>query len=339
MVRVLIVKTSALGDIVHALPAVAAFRQALPQVGLDWLVEERWASLLQNQPLIDRVVSVNTRLARRSPFSAGARASFWSPLKEARRIGYSAAVDLQRLIKSAGLTLLARPGKAVGFSWSSCREGPASLILKQRVRVDYDRDPIRLQYLAPLSLLAGRELNLPRPPYLRVDPRARDSLAAKLKLPREYAVALVGGGFGTKLWPQGHWAEVLKGLTRRRPVILPWWGPEERKRAIEAAGRDRGPIPELSLAELSALLEGAGLVVGGDTGPLHLAAALGKPTLSLYGPTLASRNAPPGQAAIQSPLDCAGCVKRRCPKGEADCMAAISPEEVLSAAERILEGG
>jgi heptosyltransferase-1 len=301
---VLIVKTSALGDIVHALPAVAAFRRARPEVGLDWLVVERWAPLLRDQPLIDRVVAVDTRIARRSPFSAQARVSFWAPLKAARQSRYQAAVDLQRLIKSAVLTLLARPQKAVGFAWSSCREGPT----------------------------------LPRPPFLRVDPRARASLASKVDLPRDYAVVLAGGGFGTKLWPQAHWLELIPRLGRKVPVVLPWWGALEKAGAEEGARVGGMTIPEPSLPELMALLAGARLTVGGDTGPLHLAAALGSPTLSLYGPTLAARNAPPGQAAIQSPVDCAGCVKRRCPKGQADCMAAIGPEEVISAAERALEG-
>ncbi len=324
--RILIVKTGSLGDIVHALPAVRAYQNAFPQTEIDWLAEARWAPVLENQGFLRRVVRVDARAARKSPFSAQAREALWRPLREASRPPYDAAVDLQRLIKSALMTRVVRSRLRVGFDRSSCRESLASLVLNARARVDYARDPVREQYAAPLNILAGQKLDLAPPPLLRTDPEAGRSLAAKASWLAEepFSVSLLGGGFGTKLWPLGHWLELLDRLTHQGRVVLPWFGSDEERRVDRAVAVTTAlKAPPLELTELAALLAKARLVIGGDTGPLHLAAALGAPTLSLYGPTLASRNGPPGHPTLQSPLGCAGCVKRRCPKGEPDCMAAI----------------
>ena len=335
--RILIVKTGSLGDIVQSLPAVRALKAALVQAEIDWLAEARWAPLLQGQGLVNRVIQVDTRAARRRPFSARAAELLWRPLRECGRPPYHAVVDLQRLIKSALMTRLVRARTRYGFAWSSCREPLASLVLNRKARVDYVRDPIRVQYAAPLSLLAGTKLCLPGPPHLEARPEAEQSLARKMPglFEEPFSVALLGGGFGTKLWPLAHWLELLGRMGVRERVVLPWFGPEEEARADRAASATGAvKAPELSLPELASLLARAGRVVGGDTGPLHLAAALGSPTLSLYGPTLASRNGPPGHPTLQSPLDCAGCVKRRCPKGRADCLEAIGVDRVWEALGR-----
>lgn len=329
--RVLIVKTGALGDVVHAVPAVRAFKAARPEARLEWLVEKRWSPILDGQPFLDRVIEIETGPLKKGLFSAEAKERFWTPLQAVRQEPYEAVVDLQRLLKSGLMTRFAKAGTRIGFDWASSREKPAALLLSKKARVDYDHDPIRNQYAAPLSLLAGQELVLPEPPHLLVGPRSVAAVRARLGRAgsEPYAITLLGGGFGTKLWPPGHWHELLERLTQRLRTIIPFHGPEEEAIAREAA-RITGAetAPALSLPELAGLLKGAELVIGGDTGPLHLAAALDRPTLSLYGPTLASRNGPPNGATIQSPVDCAGCVKRTCPKGDPDCLAAIQPDQV-----------
>ena len=338
--RVLIVKSSSLGDIVHALPAVRAFKAARPEAVIDWLVERRWGPLLEGQALIDGLIAFDSHSPRTNPFNPAAYAGLVRDAARLRRHRYEAVVDLQRLTKSAALLCLVRAASRVGFAPSSCREPQAALVLGKKARISYQTDPITKQYLAPLSLLAGRPLSPPPPPHLSIDPAAWAAVSSWLPetTTGPYVVALLGGGFSTKLWPLKHWIDLLGRLAIRRTVILAAQGGPERQR-IRAARDAVGqliPAPAFSLPQLAALLEGASLVVGGDTGPLHLAAAVGAPTVSFYGPTLARRNAPPGQAAIQSPAECSGCVKRTCPLGQPDCLAAITPEMVWSKIEPMI---
>lgn len=338
--RVLIIKSSSLGDIVHALPAVRAFQAAQPEAAIDWLVERRWAPLLAGQALIDRLIAFDSHAIRAAPFSPAAYAGLIKDAARLRRRRYDAVVDLQRLTKSAALLCLVRADCRVGFAPSSCREPLAALVLGKKARINYQTDPISEQYLAPLSLLAGRPLSLPPPPHLSIDPTAQAAVNSWLMetTTGPYFVALLGGGFSTKIWPLSHWIDLLGRLATRQPVILVGRTPAERQQ-IKAAQEAVGGLtaaPALNLPQLAALLKGARLVVGPDTGPLHLAAAVGAPTVSFYGPTLARRNAPPGQPAIQSSAPCSGCVKRICPLGRPDCLAIVTPEMVWSKIEPIL---
>ncbi len=337
-VHALIIKTSSLGDVVHALPAVLACRAARPDLALDWLVEASYAPILAGHPAIERVITLDTRAPRHRPFSGESWIGLWHSLARLRARRYDAAVDLQRLSKSFFLMRLARADRRYGFSRRACREPLATLGLDVRVDAAYQTDPVREQYLAVLAAVAGRHLTLPPPPHLAAPAApAVDEFAGRVG--GGYVVALAGGGFATKFWPPEHWAELLRGLGPAARVVLPWSGAAERATAEGLAQAAPGAVvtPEWGLTELMALLARARLVLGGDTGPLHLAAALGAPTLSFYGPTLARRNAPPGHAFIQSPVDCAGCVKRSCPKGQPDCMTAIRPAMALEAAREILE--
>ncbi len=339
--NVLIIKSSSLGDIVHSLPAATAFAAARPEARIDWLIEARWAGLLEGHPLIRRLIVFDSHAPRQNPFSPQVYAGFIDLVSRLRRVRYEAAVDLQRLTKSAAMMLLVRARRRYGFAWNSCREPASALVTSRRAKIDYQHDQIREQYLAPLSLAAGTELELPQPPYLWPQDEAVESLAGKFPAwprGRPYGVALLGGAFGTKLWPIESWREVLARLAESLPVILPWAGEAERRAAAEAADGVSGVVipPPMDLKELAALLAGAKLVIGGDTGPLHLAAALGRPTVSFYGPTLAERNAPPGHAAVQSPVECTGCVKRVCPKGRPDCLTAIGPEVIWREVETLL---
>lgn len=331
----LVIKSSSLGDIVHALPAVQAFAQAVPEAEMDWLVERRWARVLEGHPLIRNLIVFDSHGLRRLPPRADDFGRLSQLATRLRRVRYDAAVDLQRLAKSAFLMSLIRARRRYGFSFASCREGLAALTVSRRASINYQTDQIRTQYLAPLSLVAGQPLALPADPFepcIRALPGDQASLDDSFPgLPdRPFAAALLGGAFGTKLWPAENWRQVVIWLATRMPVILPWAG-EAEKRVVDrvAQGVPEAIVaPRLSLRELIALLSRSRLVIGGDTGPLHLAAGLGRPTISFYGPTLARRNAPPGHRAVQSPVECTGCVKRTCPKGQPDCLSELKPEAV-----------
>lgn len=337
--RVLIIKSSSLGDIVHSLAPVRALKQSMDDssipLTIDWLVEKPHASLLREIPLISRLIVFDTHAPRSNPCSIEPYADLFKSLKSLRRVRYDVTVDLQRLTKSAVIHRLCRTDRRIGFDAASCRESTAGWGLDLKASINYESDPIQEQYKAPLELAAGRRLTLPPPPHLIPSSAAVNGLSGKLDLTakKPLVIALPGGGFTTKVWPLEHWVELLRGLIGRAIVVVPWHGPEERQSALQLADRVRDLIvpPALSLPELAALLYRADLAVGGDTGPIHLAEAVGTETVSFYGPTRASRNGPPHGVHIQSPVDCTGCVKRTCPKAVMDCLTAIKPDLVLAA--------
>ena len=337
--RVLIIKSSSLGDIVHSLAPVRAFKQAMDNafipLTIDWLVEKPHSSLLREFPLINRLIVFDTHAPRSNPFSISPYADLFNSLRRLRRVRYDITVDLQRLTKAAVIHRLCRTDKRIGFGAASCRESTASWGLDLKASVNYELDPIQEQYKAPLELAAQRTLVFPPPPHLIPSAGAVAGLSAKMDLNarKPLVIALPGGGFTTKVWPLEHWVELLRGLVDRAAVVVPWHGSEERQSAFLLAERVKGLTvpPALSLPELAALLHQADLAVGGDTGPIHLAEAVGTKTVSFYGPTRATRNGPPHGVHIQSPVECTGCVKRTCPKAVMDCLTAINPGLVLAA--------
>jgi heptosyltransferase-1 len=338
--QVLIVKSSSLGDIVHALPAARALKRAHPEARIDWLVERDLAPLLAGHPDLSRILTFDSRGPRRQPLSLKPVRRFLNDMVAFRRVRYDAVVDLQRLIKSAVIMGLVRTRRRVGFSAASCREPLASLAYSRKVTINYQNDPVRYQYLAAVQAVSERPLYMPAEPYIEPQPLAEAGAAAKLGDVWEagFGVALLGVSFPTKSLPFEHWLEILDRVPGDVPVVLPWASQAERDKALSAAAFRRGTVvpPAMSLPQLTALLNKARWVVGGDTGPLHLAAATGTPTVSYYGPTRARRNAPTGHGAVQSPVECSGCVKRRCPKGRPDCLEAVTPDMIWEKLEPLL---
>ncbi len=338
--QLLIVKSSSLGDIVHALPAARAFKAAHPEAEIDWLIERDLAPLLYGNPVIRRLVRFDSRGPRRRPRSMAPYRQFMRDMAYLRRVRYDVVVDLQRLIKSAVLLGFVRAKKRVGFTAAACREPLASLAYSRHVRVDYYQDPVREQYLAALQAVSDQRLLPPIAPHLAPIPEAVKNVARKLGSlwERPFGLALLGAGFETKSWPFEHWLDLLDRLPRDYPVLLTWSGLEERTKCLSLASfiRQAEVPPALSLPELVALCQRASWVVGGDTGPLHLAAALDTPTVSFYGPTHVRRDAPPGHVAIQSPVECTGCFKRTCPKEEMDCLKAVTPDMVWDGLEHLV---
>lgn len=338
--QLLIAKSSSLGDIVHALPAVRAYKAAYPEVHIDWLIERDLAPVLYGHPVVRRLVRFDSRGPRRKPRTFAPYRQLMRDMAYLRRVRYDVVIDLQRLIKSAVLMGMVRAKKRVGFTAAACREPLASIAYSQHVAVDYYNDPVRLQYLAPLQAISKVRLVPPIAPHLRplseAQRRAADKLGAVWDRP--FGIALMGVGFETKAWPFEHWLDLLDRLPRDYPVVLTWASEAEREQCLSMASFIRQAVvpPAFSLPELVAVCDQAAWVVGGDTGPLHLAAALDTPTVSFYGPTHVRRDAPPGHIAIQSPVPCTGCFKRHCPKSEMDCLKAVTPDMVWEPLEKML---
>jgi len=315
--RVALVRLSSLGDVVHALPFAHALRQAWLGCRLTWIVERPEEAILTGNPDLDDVVSVDTRLWRREfRHPAGAHSVYVKVrgLVQRLRAGrFDVAVDLQGLWKSGVITWLSGAPLRVGFALSQCRERANACFTNRRVTAPVGAVHVVERNLALLSAL-GLDPALTTPPIFPIprDPTAEGTVGRCLdeegvKPETPLVVLNPGSGRDGKRWAVGAFRQLGDELAMRlgARVVLAW-GPGEGPlaRAI-AHGMRTTPLipPPTSIPEMVALLRRASLVVGGDTGPIHIAAALGVPTVGLYGPTSARRNGPygPRTAAFQSP--------------------------------------
>lgn len=346
--RILIVRLSALGDVVHALPLLDALRTAHPRAHIGWLVEEKAASLLADHPQLDRVWVVprweaTDLLRRRRPGAAlGVLARFVRELRAAR---YELTIDVQSNGRSSALARLSGARRRIGFSRAWAKEWGAWLATDRVEPSDPRLHKVarNLELLRPLGVdTRDARPRLPLPEAARA--RARQQTAS-LGRPR---VALHPGvsGFGAiKQWEPGRFARTAKRLADERGAsCLVTWGPGERELAERVVAASEGAArlaePTASILELAALYTACDLVVGGDTGPVHLAAALGVPVLGLYGPkdpeVYGPWDGPSGRRAraVRRPVHCSPCRLRVCTN--VICMPAIGVDDVVDAAREAL---
>lgn len=328
--RFLIVRLSSMGDILHTLPAVSALRASFPAARLDWLVDEKWRPLVASAAGIDVVIPL--------------RQSSWSDLRKViaamRAARYSCAIDFQGLYKSALLARFAGAPRRVGFAPPTVRERGASMFYTERVvsRAAHVVD----QYLALAEHLGAR---LPRRDALgmfplRISSEAEAYVAGALAATgvRDFFVLSPGGGWTSKCWPPERYGELHRCLALRfgyRGVVS--FGPGERALAERLRGAAGAPEPllvEMDVPQLMAALRRARFFVGGDSGPLHLAVALGTPVVGIYGPTDPARNGPycPADIVIRNagPQD----TTHRRGKFISHTMLSISVEQVEEAVSR-----
>ncbi len=290
-----------MGDVIHALPAVASLKHGLPGSVLDWAIEERWAPLLEANPCVDRVIGIDRKTMR------GIR-SAWVELRAAR---YDLAVDFQGLIKSALIAAIARPERIFGFD--KTRERPAAWFYSRRVRAQaghvVDQN---------LELAAAAGVSNPLRQFLLPEGRPEGSLPE-----RPFVLANPLAGWAAKQWPLEHYAILGEMLERELDLALVLNAPKAI--ALEHT------LPHTSgLAGLIHATRRAEAVIGVDSGPLHLAAALGKPGVAIYGPTSPERNGPYGSTITVLRAPGAATTYRRLRETGAD-MRAIRPEMVMDA--------
>jgi heptosyltransferase-1 len=350
--RLLIVRLSAMGDVIHTMPAVHALREAFPRVHIGWLIEERWAELLcapgsprrgsrsALRPLVDEVHAVSLKAWRKSPFSITTlqrAATVWNDVRDAR---YDVAVDLQGAMRSA---LLARvSGARVVYGAAEARESPASLWYTRKVVA-------RGRHVIEQNLSVARRLcgdvgetsspdisgDFPRDPQaeVRIEKRLAESGIG------DFAILNPGAGWGAKRWPAERYGEVARGLAGHglRSILNYGTGEEELVRAAEVASGGVAQAMSCSITELISLTRRARLFVGGDTGPLHLAAALRVPVVAIFGPTDPARNGPYGTRSVV--LRSAESLTSHARRAAADeGLLRISSDEVMAAAQRLLAG-
>lgn len=283
--RFLVVRLSSLGDLVHTIPAVAALRASFPSARIDWVVNQRWSPLVELVTVIDETIPLGRSLP-----------DVLSCIRWLRRTRYTCALDLQGRYRSAVLSWLSGAPRRIGRDREATREPGAALFYTDRV-IPTGRHIVDMT--VDLAVRAGAQPEAePRFP-LRVPEDELRAVREKLSregIPGEYVVISPGGGWKSKCWPPDRFGALCAALLSRnglRSVVNIAPGEEELAREIaRASGSVNLPVVSLSIPALAALLVQSRLVVAGDTGPLHLAAALGTRVVGLFGSTDAGRNGP-----------------------------------------------
>ena len=295
MPKILLVKTSSMGDVIHNLPVVSDIRAADPESVVDWVVEDAFAAIPAMHPGVRRVIPVGLRRWRNDWISERSRREIRDAKELFQAERYDLVVDTQGLLKSALVARWAR-GPICGCNWDTAREKLASLFYDRRVRLDWSRHAVErnrmiaaqcLGYAAAGPADYGIRAPAPEFPWLRGADR--------------YVVLLHASSRGEKLWPEAQWVTLGRRLRQAgHEVVLPWGSEPEMVRSERLAKDIPGAIvpPNLSLEHAAALLGGAAAAVGVDTGLAHLAAALGVPVVGIYCATEPSSTGVYGPMAV-----------------------------------------
>lgn len=329
MNRLLIVRLGSLGDLIHALPAAAALRRTYPAARIDWLVDRIHAPFLETVNGLSSVVVLEGR-------TAGDWLNARRRLRERR---YDVAADFQGLLKSAALARLSGAKRVVGFDRAALRERAASMFYTERVATS-DTQHIIGKNLALAAALGAADDRIEFPIGAVESPAAR-AIVGRTGGP--FALVNPGAAWPNKRWPAERFGQIARALADRhqlRSVVI--WGPGEAELATavgEASGGAAEIAPKTNLIDLLALARSAKLVISGDTGPLHIACALGVPAVGVFGPTDAERNGPwaSDDMVLTRYHECDCHYERRCRRdAERWCLASISPASVIDAIDERL---
>jgi lipopolysaccharide heptosyltransferase I len=328
-VKALVVRLSAIGDVVHTLPAVAALRRAGFKVG--WAVEPLSRVLLEGNPAVDRIEHVPS--SRRFRFAAARLA-----VGAIRQSRYDVALDFQGLWKSAAWARLSGAPQVLGYAQPWRREPASAILVSKRVRLPVEAIHVidkNLALLRGLGIDAVGTREFPLPVTAHQAARVDRALAADGLT--DFVVLNPGGGWASKLWPAERFGELAADLHERGLQSVVTWGPGEERladRVVVASGGAAMRSFPTTLLDYVELARRARLVVAADTGTLHLACAVGTPVVGLFGPTDPLRNGPFASAdvTVRHVPRCAPCYRRVCSIHQG-IMEAISVEEVLAAAD------
>ncbi len=344
----LIVRLSAMGDVIHTLPAAQALRDAFPDATIGWLIEERWADLLSapgtarrgprsaKRPLADWVHTLNLTGWRKTLFTAPTLERIARVWNDVRSVRYNIAVDLQGAIRSA--VLASWSGAPVIYGSTQPREGPASLWYTRKVVTSGTH--VIEQSLSLASALTG--VIAPAPPVEFPRDSVAENRIEKLLRDggmRDFAILNPGAGWGAKRWPAERYGAVGRALATQGIRSIVNYGPEEEAlaREVESASEGTAMTLKSSISELIALTRRAQLFIGGDTGPLHLAAALQVPVVAIFGPTDPARNGPYGTRSIVLRNPASPTTHARNPRPD-EGMLEIGVSSVVDAARKLLDG-
>ncbi len=330
--RILIVRLSAIGDVIHVMPVLCALRERYPQALLAWAVEERAATLLRGHEALDQLISL-PRGWLKSPRTV------WRLRRRLRGLRPDLTIDVQGLTKSALVGWLSGARRRIGFAGYWGRE-LSTWFNSERVEPTAPHAVDRnLQLLLPLGIESPVvRFQVPEEAWER---EAAQRTIHQAGLEGGFGMINVGAGWPSKLWPPDRYAAVARhlGRTWNLPTMVVWAGLEEHAAAEEVCAGSDGhsqPAPPTNLRELASLARCARLFIGSDTGPLHMAVAVGTPCVGLYGPWPAERHGPygPQHVAVQRMAFEGSTRQRR--HASSKFMEAIDVESVCEACDRIL---
>jgi len=323
--RVLIVKLGSIGDIVHTLPALAALRTAMPQAEISWVVERQSSEILKDNPLLDRLIEVDTKALRRGLMSGETLRAPRQQLRRLRASAFDVALDFQGLLKSASIARLSGARRVFGYSLTGLREPASAVFLSKRIAV-----PKQTHVISKSLMLLQGALGVPVPaqaedlsfPIHITREHETEARIAVNGVGGDYAILNPGGGWPTKLWSADRFGKLADLLWSRHGISsLITHGPGELELAesVRRSSTSGKATPvNLSLKAFYSLARGARVYVGGDTGPTHIAVAAGTPIVGLFGPTEWWRNGSPRLQDVcveRNDIDCrVDCHRRSCSK-------------------------
>jgi heptosyltransferase I len=334
--RVLIVKTSSMGDVLHTLPAVQDAVLQLPGIKFNWVVEEAFQDIPRWHPAVQEVIPIALRRWCKDIPLAWSSREPQAFIRRLQETSYDLVIDAQGLFKSACITRLAK-GFRVGFNYKTAREPIAALAYQKKLSISRDLHAINrlrqlfaeaLGYQVPVGDLQYGTILQPSPLFEKQEP---------------YLVFLHATTWESKHWPEVYWKELIRlAISAGFQVLLPWGTPREQMRAERFAHAGAKVLPKLTINEMAHLLQKARGCVAVDTGLGHVAAAVGTPTVSLYGPTNPGLTGAIGvsQQHLSVQKNCAPCFKRTCHFIDSPimppCFVTLPPEQVWGALHRLL---
>lgn len=333
--NILIVKLSAIGDVIHALPVASAIKKGCPDAKITWIVEQPAYDLLTNNPNIDEIIIFDKK---RYKSLVGLLKNGGELSRKLRGHSFDLALDLQGLFKSAAIALLSGANKR--FVYCNARE--LSHLISQKVCGEYSEGHVIDRYLDVVRHL-GIKVGKPHFDVINTAEEQKECLEiiakAGLDVSHQHVILAPGTNWSTKCWPTKHYARLAELLNGNGIGCAVVGGKGDNTLAEEIIQNTSARIANLtgktSLKQLAYIIRRSSAFVGGDTGPMHLAVAVGTPVVALFGPTDPKRNGPYGEGhmVLTAEADCVRCWQRKCDK---KCMDTIMPEKVFAAVNETL---
>lgn len=343
--KVLVVKTSALGDIIHALPILDYLHKACPGIEVEWVVEEPFKDILAGNPLLHRLHIIRTRKWRKNIFADETLDEVRNAWKSLRNSDYDMVFDIQGNLKSGIIAWLTGTKKRFGFTRDFLQESVNVLFTNHKIAQRKQDDNANTRYLRVVSAAfehdySGMDLTVD------IDTGTNEDAAAEKLIQNcnSRQVFLFHGGttWQTKFWSEEGWTELGKTVHAKFPesMILFSWGNDSEKSSADRVAAGIGcrvrVLDKYSLKGIVAIIKKVDVVIGGDTGLIHLAAAVGTPTVSYYRASDGSLSGPRGlkHIIVQSPMSCTRCFRTTCDK-DSECRKSITVDAILSGIEEL----